>query len=61
MCISLELQQGLLPLIVFPAILGHEGAGIVREIGSEVKDRSIQVGDHVLLSFNTCGTCRQCE
>lgn len=63
-CISLKdlvLQQGLLPLIELPAILGHEGAGIVRAIGSEVKDKSIQVGDHVLLSFNTCGTCRQCE
>ena len=30
---------------LFPAILGHEGAGIVREIGSGVT--SVGVGDHV--------------
>ena len=32
---------------LFPAILGHEGAGIVREIGSGVT--SVGVGDHVIL------------
>ena len=31
---------------LFPAILGHEGAGIVVEIGSGVKD--LKVGDHVI-------------
>ena len=31
---------------IFPAILGHEGAGIVREIGPEVT--SLKVGDHVI-------------
>ncbi|MBM3618606.1 MAG: S-(hydroxymethyl)glutathione dehydrogenase, partial [Alphaproteobacteria bacterium] len=30
----------------FPAILGHEGAGIVREIGAGVT--SLKVGDHVI-------------
>ena len=31
---------------IFPAILGHEGAGIVREIGKGVS--SVKVGDHVI-------------
>ena len=44
----------------FPAIFGHEGAGIVRSIGSGVKDKSLQVGDSVVLSFNVCGECKQC-
>ena len=45
----------------FPAIAGHEGAGIVRAIGSEVKDKSLQVGDSVLLSFAACGECGYCR
>ena len=54
------LQQGLLPMVEFPAIFGHEGAGVVRAIGSGVKDKSLRVGDDVLLSFNVCGKCPQC-
>ena len=30
---------------IFPSVLGHEGAGVVVEVGSEVK--SLQAGDHV--------------
>ena len=47
-------------MVQFPAIFGHEGAGIVRAIGSRVKNKSLQVGDGVLLSFNFCGDCKQC-
>ncbi|KAJ4321618.1 hypothetical protein N0V94_002817 [Neodidymelliopsis sp. IMI 364377] len=57
---DIVLQQGLLPMVEFPAIFGHEGAGFVRGIGSQVKNKSLQVGDAVLLSFNTCGTCKPC-
>ncbi|KAH6990023.1 chaperonin 10-like protein [Ilyonectria destructans] len=53
-------QTGMLPGVEYPAIFGHEGAGIIRGLGSEVKDKSLQVGDHVLLSFNVCGKCKQC-
>ncbi|KAJ4984195.1 AreB protein [Stagonosporopsis vannaccii] len=53
---DIVLQQGLLPMVEFPAIFGHEGAGFVRRIGSKVKNKSLRVGDPVLLSFNTCGT-----
>lgn len=41
-------------------ILGHEGAGIVRAIGKDVKDKTLQVGDQVLLSFNICQKCTPC-
>jgi aryl-alcohol dehydrogenase len=41
-----------------PAVVGHEGAGIVREVGSEV--RGIAPGDSVVLSFPSCGRCRRC-
>jgi S-(hydroxymethyl)glutathione dehydrogenase/alcohol dehydrogenase len=41
----------------FPAILGHEGAGIVREIGAGVT--SVRVGDHVIPLYTP--ECRQCK
>ena len=42
-----------------PLVLGHEGAGIVEEVGEGVRD--LEVGDHVLMSFiPECGTCRFC-
>src|SRR5438445_13037397 len=44
---------------IFPCILGHEGAGVVEEIGSEVK--SLSVGDHVIrLYIPECRTCKFC-
>ncbi len=42
-----------------PSVLGHEGAGVVEAIGSEV--RSVAVGDHVVIAtLASCGTCRAC-
>lgn len=49
-----------MPLGSYPAVLGHEGAGIVRWVGSEVKDKSLKQGDSVLLSFHSCRQCRFC-
>lgn len=57
---DIVLQSGALPLVDFPAIFGHEGAGYIRAIGNDVKDKSLQLGDAVLLSFNVCQTCKQC-
>ncbi|GKT44984.1 aryl-alcohol dehydrogenase [Colletotrichum spaethianum] len=54
-------QQGGLPFVEFPAIFGHEGAGIVRDIGRDVKIKDLQIGDAVLLSMNSCGTCKTCK
>ena len=42
---------------LFPAILGHEGAGIVVEVGPEVK--SVKPGDHVIPLYTP--ECRECE
>ena len=42
---------------IFPAILGHEGAGIVREIGKGVS--SVKVGDHVIPLYTP--ECRECN
>lgn len=42
----------------FPAVLGHEGAGVVEQIGSAV--RGFAVGDRVAMSFASCGHCANC-
>jgi len=42
---------------LFPSILGHEGAGIVREVGPGV--RSVEEGDHVIPLYTP--ECRECE
>lgn len=39
-------------------VLGHEGAGVVEAIGSAVT--RTKVGDHVMLSFDSCGWCSNC-
>ncbi|WP_031514956.1 NAD(P)-dependent alcohol dehydrogenase [Streptomyces sp. NRRL F-5123] len=41
-----------------PMVLGHEGAGIVERVGKAVT--SVQPGDHVVLSYQSCGECAQC-
>jgi NDMA-dependent alcohol dehydrogenase len=47
------------PPDLFPLLGGHEGAGVVVEVGTGV--RSVQPGDHVALSFiAACGVCRFC-
>ncbi|MDA3638227.1 Zn-dependent alcohol dehydrogenase [Mycobacterium xenopi] len=44
---------------MFPTIGGHEGSGIVREVGDGVTD--FMPGDHVVMSFvAVCGQCRWC-
>lgn len=42
-----------------PAVLGHEGAGIVEAVGSDVSH--VKPGDRVIMSFNSCGHCPSCE
>ena len=41
-----------------PIVLGHEGAGVVEELGEGVS--GFEVGDHVILSGNSCGRCPSC-
>lgn len=43
-----------------PAVLGHEGAGVVEAVGSEV--RTVRPGDHVVVStLANCGVCPKCN
>lgn len=42
-----------------PAILGHEGAGIVVRVGSCVT--AVEPGDHVIVSYGSCGGCTPCR
>jgi aryl-alcohol dehydrogenase len=43
----------------FPAVFGHEGAGVVLEVGEGVS--KVAPGDKVLLTFNSCGECARCQ
>ncbi|ALS22044.1 alcohol dehydrogenase catalytic domain-containing protein [Paenibacillus naphthalenovorans] len=45
--------------VPLPAVLGHEGSGIVESVGNGVS--SVQPGDHVVLSFASCGACTSCR
>ncbi|MEU6918435.1 NAD(P)-dependent alcohol dehydrogenase [Streptomyces olindensis] len=42
-----------------PAVLGHEGAGVVEAVGSQVGD--FAPGDRVILSYTSCGACVGCR
>src|SRR5271169_6669351 len=42
-----------------PIVLGHEGAGVVEKVGGSVS--KVQPGDHVVLTFMSCGSCRMCQ
>ena len=45
---------------LFPAVLGHEGAGVVEDVGEGVT--SVKPGDHVIpLYIPECGECRYCR
>ena len=55
-----HLVTGDIPMAGFPVLGGHEGAGIVVEVGPGVDH--IAVGDHVVLSFiPSCGECPSCQ
>jgi aryl-alcohol dehydrogenase len=48
-----------IPLMAKPAVLGHEGSGIVQRVGSAVT--TLQPGDHVVMSFHYDGSCPNCQ
>jgi len=54
-------QQGGMPVGDYPAILGHEGAGYIRRVGSAVKNKDLKEGDQVFLSFSSCASCNPCN
>jgi aryl-alcohol dehydrogenase len=44
--------------VPLPGIFGHEGSGVVENVGSSVT--KVVPGDHVVLSFQSCGSCSGC-
>ena len=44
--------------VPLPAVLGHEGAGVVEAVGAAVT--KVAPGDHVALSYGSCGSCPTC-
>ncbi|CUU59718.1 aryl-alcohol dehydrogenase [Parafrankia irregularis] len=54
---DLAVQHGHLPF-PFPAVVGHEGSGVVRAVGAGVT--KVVPGDSVALTFNSCGACSEC-
>jgi aryl-alcohol dehydrogenase len=43
----------------YPAVYGHEGAGVVQAVGEDVTQ--VAPGDHVVISFPWCGECPNCR
>ena len=54
---DLSVQAGYLPFPL-PGVLGHEGAGVVETVGAAVT--RVIPGDHVILTFTSCGHCQAC-
>ncbi len=56
---DLSAMNGTIPMQV-PAVLGHEGAGVVTDVGEGVTH--VSAGDHVVLAFSpACGSCAYCN
>lgn len=55
---DLSVRDQFIP-VTLPAVLGHEGAGIVEAIGDHVT--KVEPGDSVVLSYCFCGTCFNCR
>ncbi len=57
---DLHIMKGDLPEVADGRIIGHEGVGIIEEIGNAVSN--FKVGDHVIISCVTsCGKCEYCK
>jgi len=57
---DLHIMKGDVPEVTDGRILGHEGVGIVEQVGSSVSN--FIVGDHVLIScISSCGRCTNCK
>jgi aryl-alcohol dehydrogenase len=54
---DLLIRDGTFPTPM-PVVLGHEGAGVVEEVGAAVT--SVAVGDRVASTYASCGGCRMC-
>ncbi len=59
MCMSDETIRNGKTSVSFPVVLGHEGTGIIVEVGDAVK--KFKVGDQVVMSYAYCGHCPSCQ
>jgi aryl-alcohol dehydrogenase len=57
-CHSDLTMKAIWPEAISPIVLGHEGAGVVVAVGADVAD--VRPGDHVVLSYRSCGSCPEC-
>jgi aryl-alcohol dehydrogenase len=55
---DLVARDGAMPFAL-PAVLGHEGAGVVEAVGSGVT--KVVAGDRVAITFRSCGACARCK
>ncbi|KIW09877.1 hypothetical protein PV08_11978 [Exophiala spinifera] len=58
---DLVVQEGKMPIGSFPAVLGHEGAGVILRLGDGLKESGLVVGDRVLLGYCSCMACPACN
>ena len=57
---DLSAKNGVFGTDYFPFLLGHEGSGIVEEVGADVTN--VKEGDYVILAWRApCGLCRFCQ
>jgi aryl-alcohol dehydrogenase len=56
---DLHARDGYFPNLPYPIVCGHEGAGIVEDVGAAVAD--LAPGDPVVISFPWCGECEPCR
>ncbi len=56
---DLHARDGYFPFVHYPVVCGHEGAGIVVDVGPAIND--LVVGDRVVVSFPWCGGCGPCR
>ncbi|GAB7347270.1 hypothetical protein MBLNU459_g3360t1 [Dothideomycetes sp. NU459] len=54
-----SIPDGAAPTIFYPRVLGHEGSGYVKAVGSKVT--VAKPGDPVILSFDSCNSCATCK
>jgi len=55
---ALVAREGAMPFSL-PAVLGHEGAGVVERVGAAVT--KVAPGDRVAMTFRSCGQCDRCK
>jgi aryl-alcohol dehydrogenase len=55
---DIAMRDGVYP-VPLPIVLGHEGAGVVERVGRAIT--KVAVGDHVAMSYHSCGQCACCR